>query len=978
MKQFYFVILCFILTGVHAQEISNLDYSTLDLSDLKTNIFIKETSPLSNLGKNSNHYNMFSYIQSYKELSQNSLDEEFKNTTLPKGQITSYSQVIPIGILHVSYENLSKEHLNLNKIRIEDKKVYRNTNDYFFNFNTSTIIAPLSLNKRGLNTSFKIPSNFVYNNTKNTITNIKVNFDDGNGYISATFDEELHVNYSTPGTKELAFILELSNGEVIERFSKITIQYSNEDTQALFNRAPSDIISSTIADLSAYSGSENFAGLGEYEVFLSPDNVLDKPIFLVDGFDPGDTRDITAVYNMLGFDLGGTPQNLGDTMRNEEDFDIVIINFPQYFKMSDGSLLSMKNATDVNNDGVIDVNDYPGSTLIDGGVDFIERNAMIVVDVLNLINASKTGTEENVVIGPSMGGLITRYALNYMENQTIDHDTRLWISFDSPHLGANVPIGFQHLFNYLAYGLDTWVGDFSVDALKPVVDGMLKSPAARQMLVDHFEARLASGSITDFDPTKLLPQKHPYNITFYGSMNSLTTSGYPDNLRRVSLINGSGVGEIFDDKNGNDVTPGSHVLDAYIPNVATLTDAYMDAWYTPAASQQIKISEIWIDAPWLCFCDINAEEDVIAESYTDGPDAAPGGLFDLAALGGAFGGDPTIDAFFDSLTTDYFNFIPTVSAMGLTTNPNPVWYQNINLGAGDTPWDETLNTNSQTPFHNWYMPFDNEDHVSLTQNNVDFVINEIVRPYVRIAPIVFLQGAMTDTSTIMTDNLRANNVIPSTSPYIDAISTDPTIFNTTGNDAIVDWVYITLRDKNDNTNIINEGSALLQADGDIVGVDGVSPLKLFTGADDYFIAVKHRNHLGIMSLNPVSLDKNTTAINFTDGLLSTYGTNAQKYFSTTGLYALWSGDANGDESIKFSGSNNDSNQIRDIIINAPGNIFGSISYEYNGYFDTDTNLSASAKFSGSNNDSNLIRDIVINHPGNIFGSISYVISAQTP
>ena len=58
----------------------------------------------------------------------------------------------------------------------------------------------------------------------------------------------------------------------------------------------------------------------------------------------------------------------------------------------------------------------------------------------------------------------------------------LWMSFDSPHLGANVPIGFQHLFNYLAYGLDTWVGNFSLESLRPIVDGMLKSPAARQML----------------------------------------------------------------------------------------------------------------------------------------------------------------------------------------------------------------------------------------------------------------------------------------------------------------------------------------------------------------------------------------------------------------------------------------------------------------------------------------------------------------
>ena len=68
------------------------------------------------------------------------------------------------------------------------------------------------------------------------------------------------------------------------------------------------------------------------------------------------------------------------------------------------------------------------------------------------------------------------------------------------------------------------------------------------------------------------------------------------------------------------------------------------------------------------------------------------------------GTDATIDAFFAALTTDYFSFIPAVSAMALNTNTNIDWFQNINLGTGDTPWDNTTTTNSQTPFVNWYMP----------------------------------------------------------------------------------------------------------------------------------------------------------------------------------------------------------------------------------------------------------------------------------
>ena len=64
--------------------------------------------------------------------------------------------------------------------------------------------------------------------------------------------------------------------------------------------------------------------------------------------------------------------------------------------------------------------------------------------------------------------------------------------------------------------------------------------------------------------------------------------------------------------------------------------------------------------------------------------------------------------------------------MALSTNPNLDWFQNINLGNGDTPWDATTTTNSQTPFVNWYMPDNNEPHVTLTQQNVNFALSEII------------------------------------------------------------------------------------------------------------------------------------------------------------------------------------------------------------------------------------------------------------
>src|SRR5690606_11336729 len=111
-------------------------------------------------------------------------------------------------------------------------------------------------------------------------------------------------------------------------------------------------------DLSAYGESVNYPGQGEYQIFLDTnDGILDKPIILVDGFDPGDGRTITGIYDLLGYSTASGTQNLGDYVRSQ-GFDVVILNFPVYTRTAD-------------------------NTEIDGGADFIERNAMLLVDVIN-------------------------------------------------------------------------------------------------------------------------------------------------------------------------------------------------------------------------------------------------------------------------------------------------------------------------------------------------------------------------------------------------------------------------------------------------------------------------------------------------------------------------------------------------------------------------------------------------------------------
>lgn len=448
-------------------------------------------------------------------------------------------------------------------------------------------------------------------------------------------------------------------------------------------------------DLSSYGEATNYPGEGEYQIFLGADGILNKPIILVDGFDPGDTRDITGLYSSLDFTNASGSQNLADLLR-AQDFDVVILNFPVYLRTGDG-------------------------VTIDGGTDFIERNAMLLVELLDIINTAKASNnpEENVIIGPSMGGLITRYALNYMEANTLDTDTRLYISFDAPHHGANVPIGLQHQLNFLANNATQ-----PITEIQPLIDTFLKSPAARQLLVDHLEGHLLSGNLVEFDPNLTLPVSHPFRTQFVNNINSFNASGFPSTTRNIAIINGSGTGNPYFaiGNSGTLVTNGFTVLSDSFTAPAGPFTAVIDVGInmTPAAGLTTSVSEISISVFGIEVEGSNADSE--AFTFSDGMDSAPGGLFDLSGLTGdiASGGGTAAD-FLNALQIDKFSFIPSVSALALEiTNDEIDWHHDIDL-------DSRATTNN-TPFVNTFVPVDNEPHVQLTEDNVNFALTEILTP----------------------------------------------------------------------------------------------------------------------------------------------------------------------------------------------------------------------------------------------------------
>ena len=684
MKRKIFLLLSFIVyTSTYSQSVEDV-FPKLNKRGMKSDILYNPAG-ISNISLlDDKKQNMFDYYQAYKAISFSDYKKRLNNLELIKKleKNETLSNNVLFGMIFTEFDmfedNIDHEDI-FRKTKRKRYKLKSNKKDVF-KTKRLLVAAGLKQIQRGKKVTFEIKEEAFVNTTKLKFLKTEIDFDDGLGFQELKVGDAVNVNYSTPGDKNITTKILLSDNSSIESFSTLKVILSNEEFSTMNNQ---DIVGFTSGTTDPpYIQPYNeypFKGWGEMSIYHSSDGILDKPIFLVDGFDPLDSRNIAAIYSQLDYSGG----NLGDTVR-AQGYDIIVLNFPTYFREED-------------------------QVWIYGGADYIERNAMLLVELIKSINNSKVGNEKNVVIGPSMGGLISRYALNYMESQNIDHDTRLYISFDAPHTGANVPIGFQHMFNFLAYGLDTWVGDFSVEALRPLVDGMLKSPAARQMLWDHFEPHLQSGS-ANFNNDNSLPQPHPFYDIFYNAIDNVGLEEYPVNTRNIAIINGSGNLSKFNFKNGTPVNPGDQVLDAFLPDVASYTDAYLDSWYTPDVNVTSTVSKVYIDAPWICNCDITSEALSRSHGHTAGPDTASGGLFNIVELASTYAvSDPLVSTFINELQTNYFTFIPSISSMDYFTNN----------------WNDFMGNPDRTPFDAWSMPTENEEHVKLTPQNVQFALNEI-------------------------------------------------------------------------------------------------------------------------------------------------------------------------------------------------------------------------------------------------------------
>lgn len=153
-------------------------------------------------------------------------------------------------------------------------------------------------------------------------------------------------------------------------------------------------------------------------------------------------------------------------------------------------------------------------------------------------------------------------------------------------------------------------------------------------------------------------------------------------------------------------------------------------------------------------------------------------------------------------------------------------------------------------------------------------------------------------------NLNDSGILPFNEPYVglgynavgsgwEQISSPRMQIN--GARKIVDWVLLELRDPGFLPNVLATRSALLLANGDIVDLNNNNHV-LFDGvaSGNYYVVVRHRNHLDIMSSGPLLLDNtNAASHDFTTG--SAYGSSpgAVQQLMNNGEYGMIAADYNG-------------------------------------------------------------------------------------
>lgn len=602
-----------------------------------------------------------------------------------------------------------------------------------------TVIAPLKEKITTNTATFKLHPDYIMQLTGSPIKNLTADFGTGTPYslITNSINSSSYptITFSASGQKTFTFTATYSNNttEVLKATIEVELQVVPTEydkiTGGIYPEAEDFVGASGITQTIPFKGyNESAAASGklEYRTYyntvtnpgfdpstrtFSFEPKLRKEVLILDGYDPGDTRKIyssstgydqyhSSIFELMYYDHDNNPQtdskNLVNEMQNQ-GFDVTLVNFPT-------------------------------------GADYIERNAMALVALIQRENAklaANGSTEQIAIIGPSMGGLVSRYALAYMEKNNIPHNTGLWVSFDSPHLGANIPIAAQETLYFFGY-------KGGQDLAKTKFDENFRSPAARQMLIEQLDYNHENSPYnTNLLPNGGVPDGQNNNTPFrYQFTNGLANNGlagsggFPQNLRKIAVINGNTLGiktnsesQMYLELAAFKIVKYGQIFGTSIQtkiNVARIESRFLASPYNSVQTFYGKSANLGNFPNVFISQTVNRSNSNPRGSM----DIVPGGMYNTqgiikdefdAALNDAIPGRRSIE--WRTFVPNHA-FIPTVSSLAFK-NPDFNWSAPVNRNLiCDT-------NNKEIPFDSYFAPSKNEDHVFVNADMVDWLIKEL-------------------------------------------------------------------------------------------------------------------------------------------------------------------------------------------------------------------------------------------------------------
>ena len=190
---------------------------------------------------------------------------------------------------------------------------------------------------------------------------------------------------------------------------------------------------------------------------------------------------------------------------------------------------------------------------------------------------------------------------------------------------------------------------------------------------------------------------------------------------------------------------------------------------------------------------------------------------------------------------------------------------------------------------------------------------------------------------------------------------------------VVDWIFLEIRNPSDSADIIRTITGLLQRDGDIVDANTGDFPQIDSLPNSFYLAVRHRNHLGVMTAQPIVEVNDEVCVDFTNM------TDAEAYHfgaydglemaTLNGKKALWAGNGFHETRTKYDGSGNDRQKIGADLLQHDLNISSVLNFNLaEGYLFGDINLDGKVKYDGINNDRIWLQNIILNYPINFNGA----------